>query len=628
VPSNDHGPHERRAADPETGREPYVVIKPEDSRQRPVAMPRHVARGLAESAQVSLHIEGTADAPSYRLVAEPHAYTRSFVGVVERRPAGLVARADSPFAAWDEARLPADTAAELIGKEVLTTVGADGASGVIADVLDGSGGLEDDYLRIAAEHGVSFEHPPEVMAEARALADKPLEGVFIDKPFITIDNPTSKDLDQAMCLERRADGGYDVHYAIADVAYFIREGSAIDREAQRRGETVYLPDRSLPMLPKELSEGIVSLLPNVRRRAFVVTVSLDAQGRPTGRKLQRGLIESRAKLDYSGVQRYYDGGAAPTTNSAALASLDFLRDIGTARLRLAKSRGVVPNPDTDLEIASGADGTVGFAKERRQASELYNEQISLLVNAEVGEAVAAAGLKGIYRVLDEPAPERLEAFRSRVAELGLPMNGRALDDYINSLDDADPRSLPIRALSTRLNGRAEYDVTPRGHAALKLPYYMHFTAPMRRYADFVAHRVLAALVDGSGAAPYQTPGSLDAIRAGAENAGIRAGSIARQCSRAMLACLLAPLQGATVRGAVLNVRPDGASIRLIEPLADVELRTKDLRALTGQTFILGKSAVELGSAAGRLRIGETVELTVREVDRGRRVVTLEPKLVA
>ncbi|MER7908790.1 MFS transporter [Streptomyces sp. NPDC096068] len=246
---------------------------------------------------------------------------------------------------------------------------------------------------LRTELAVPGDFPPAVLAEAEAAAKAPRLPAHdaTDLPFVTVDPPASTDLDQALHLARRADGGYRVHYAIADVAAFVAPGSALDAEAHRRVLTLYFPDGKVPLHPAVLSEGAASLLPGEVRPAVLWRIDLDAEGRRVATDVRRALVRSRAKLDYAGVQRQIDSGTAEEP-------VALLREIGRLREAIEIERGGISLDVPEQEIVEKDHG-YDLVYRAPFPSESWNAQISLLTGMAAADLMTAAGT-GILRTLD------------------------------------------------------------------------------------------------------------------------------------------------------------------------------------------------------------------------------------
>src|SRR4051812_38089336 len=236
------------------------------------------------------------------------------------------------------------------------------------------------------------------MAEADAAArGTPMPAVDrTDVPFVTIDPATSRDLDQAMHLARRAGGGFRVRYAIADVASFVRPGGPLEAETWIRGQTIYLPDGRIPLHPPVLSEGAVSLFPDVERAAVVWTIDLDADGGFVDVALERARVRSRAKLDYAGVQRLVDAGRTPDP-------IALLPELGELLAKRAADRGAVNLPLPEQEVEPDGDGWRLVLRAPLPVED-HNAQISLLTGM-AAATLMLDGRVGLLRTMPPPRPD-------------------------------------------------------------------------------------------------------------------------------------------------------------------------------------------------------------------------------
>ncbi len=567
---------------------PKVQLTPTDRSIRPFPVDASAVEGLRAGARVKLVLERTEDDQQvYAVKADESSYAASFLAhvVVENGQAFAVGNATSPVFG----RVPLPGGAALAGQAVVVDVAdpssASKRSGTVRQVLGDAGGLSARLMEAALREGVSVGHSAAAMAEVKALlADPPITGKDLTHlPFITIDNVGSKDLDQAMCIQKRADGGYDVHYAIADVAHFIKPDSALDREARRRTQTMYLADgHNIPMLPRELSEGLISLLPNEKRRAFVVTVSLDEDGEVQSRSFQRGVVESKKQMAYTQVQSFVDGGMkGDLAGQPWSENLTLLRELGAKRVAKADARGVVPSDEGGAHLGV-SDGKIVVKHEGRNQVEKWNEQISLLANEAVGAELRTRNVKALFRTHPAPPPEKVDAFRDMVGALGFPWpEAQSLADYVRSLDPAHPMTSIIHGLSSTVNVPASYQTSyAGGHSGLKLDDYVHFTAPMRRYTDVVVARILGALVEGTPV-PYQKPNdrTLGQVQHLAEEVRRREGNLAGREGTLLTAEWFADKLGQPLEATIVGVRPAGVKV-----------------ALTGSDVVLTVPAAALGGA--------------------------------
>ncbi|MGW3685375.1 RNB domain-containing ribonuclease [Streptomyces sp. NPDC005125] len=407
--------------------------------------------------------------------------------------------------------------------------------------------------------GLPADFPPEVLAEAAQVAKSlVLTGHqdATDLPFFTIDPPTSTDLDQAMHLERRPHG-FRVHYAIADVAAFVRPGGALDTEAHRRVTTLYFPDGKVPLHPTVLSEGAASLLPGQTRPALLWRIDLDTEGRAVATDVRRALVRSRAKLDYAGVQRQIDAGTAEEP-------LALLRDIGRLREEQEVARGGISLDVPEQEIVQ-RDGAYGLEYRAPLPADGWNAQISLLTGMAAAHLMTEAGT-GILRTLPV-APDGAVARLRRSAE-ALHIDWPHHVPYAQVVRSLDPKRASdaafLQECTTLLRG-AGYTVfdhgelpTPAVHAAVA-DLYTHCTAPLRRLVDrYAAELCLAAVADRES--PEWVMAALPGLPKEMAEGTRRANTVERECVDLVEAALLSDQVGEVFDAYVVDVQDQEPTI--------------------------------------------------------------------
>ncbi|MBI4816019.1 MAG: RNB domain-containing ribonuclease [Deltaproteobacteria bacterium] len=610
-----------------------VTFVPFDKSLGSFPIPPEAAEGITSHAKVSLRQTRQPDGTStYAIHPDPDSIATHFIADVVEENGQTFAIGRGLLTPHQ--RIPLKDAETLVGQAIVARV-SDGPSGPRATVerpLGDAKGPEAKFIQIAIESGAEIGFSPGVMAEVKELQRNPrITGTDLTHlPFITIDNDDSRDLDQAMCIQKRPGGGYTVNYAIADVSHFIQPGSRLDKTAARRSSTAYPPGMSLPMFPREISEGFVSLLPDGPRRAFVVSVDLDASMKIEGEpKFQRGVIQNHGKLAYNGVQKFFDDGAKSTTDNAGyVEGLRLLKTVGVGLVENSKKRGVVPSPDLESRV-SVKDGKVSLQRRGRNEVEKWNEQISLLVNSVVGRKIQSAGVQSLHRTHREPEPSRLAAFDAQAAALGMPRKpGEKMNEYAERLDPSDPKTLAIQRMLTRIHPAAKYSQEAVGHAALKLDAYDHFTAPLRRYTDIVVHRVLAALVEGTPV-PYQgrEASRLDSVINRTSFAKSRDGAISDKTLAFATEQALSERLGQPLSGVIVDTDPRGFVVALSDPSFDVRVSTSSLNRASGNgNHVLGDSGVELSGPTGTFRRGTEIQVVARKGEDGR--IEVVPSTVA
>ena len=377
--------------------------------------------------------------------------------------------------------------------------------------------LQQRLLALLAELEVPVEFPPEVLAEVDAIdlpasLTDPALADWSHLPFVTIDAKTSRDLDQALHVER-AGGDFLVRYAIADAAHFVPRSSALFEQALRRGASVYLPGFSVPMLPRALSEGLVSLNPDGPRRALAFEALIDTRGEVQRFEVHRTIIASRAKLAWEGVQELYD---APSSSALGdrefTASLLALRDAGNALIEAARRRDVASYRRNEGDLVVVDDHLEWIAAPRLDV-ERYNEQLSLLVNREGARILSesAAPVEPIYRVHPAPPEARMRALQETIAAIaavhGLGDEWRfdpareSLADYLLRLpaDGAAGRIADaIHRQAIVVNARSSFSPDRGEHHGVGAEAYARFSAPMREIVGVFVHNEMLEVLTRAG----------------------------------------------------------------------------------------------------------------------------------
>ncbi len=332
-----------------------------------------------------------------------------------------------------------------------------------------------------------------------------------DTPLVTIDGDDARDFDDAVYCER-VQGGWRLLVAIADVSHYVQPGSALDREAHARGNSVYFPDRVIPMLPEALSNGLCSLNPGVDRLCLVCELEIGTRGRVRAQRFHEAVMRSAARLTYDQVKTLViDRAPAARKRFPALVSpLDDLMALYRVLHGRRKARGAIDFETTETRIVFGPDRKIEriVPTVRHDAHRLI-EECMILANVAAAERLSAEKLPGLYRVHDRPHPDKLEALRTFLGELGLKLGGGeqpAPGDYAKLLEGAArrPDAHLIQTVLLRSLRLAVYSPENLGHFGLAHTHYAHFTSPIRRYPDLLLHRAIRhSLRQGkTGAFPY------------------------------------------------------------------------------------------------------------------------------
>lgn len=453
-----------------------------------------------------------------------------------------------------------------------------------------------DFAALRGELEVPGEFPADVQSEATAVANAPAlpDDDATDIPFVTVDPAGSRDLDQAVHIGQTGDGGYLISYAIADVAAFVRPGSALDAEAMRRSETLYFPDQRVLLHPQVLSEGAASLLPNELRPAVLWQITLDATGNPVHVDVRRARVRSRQQLDYVGLQHATDAGTAP--DAVAL-----LPKVGVLRQQLGRQRHAI---DLDLpEQIVERDAQRGWTLRFRDQLpvEQYNAEISLLTGMCAAALMLQAGF-GILRTVPPPDRRAIAALRRIAPSLGVDWPDGALPgDVLAAIDRTDPKHVAFLDHAGSLLRGSAY--TPFDGAAPAQPLhagvgapYAHVTAPLRRLVDRFGSEICLAAQANQPVPDWvrERVPQLPDVMAVADH---RAHEVDRAVLDLTEAWLLADRIGQTFQATVLDADEKAATVAIDEPA--VRARCSGSGLPIGQR--LGVRLVEADQASRTVR---------------------------
>ena len=514
---------------------------------------------------------------------------------------------------------------DLVSVDLVRSRGYGLASGKVKERL-GSLASEKAVSLIAIHaHEIPQVFSPAALREAEEAKPATPRGRedWRDVPLVTIDPPDAKDHDDAVHAEPDADpnnkGGYIVNVAIADVAFYVRGGSALDRDALTRGNSVYFPDRVVPMLPERISNDLCSLVPGEPRGALAVRMVIGNDGRKRSHTFHRILMRSAAKLNYAQAQAAIDGRPDDTTGPL----LDpILKPLYDAYAIVKKARDERDPLDLDIperKILLKPDGTVDrvIVPERLDAHKLI-EEFMILANVAAAEMLEKKTLPLIYRVHDEPTLEKVHALQEFLKTLDLPFakSGALRPALFNRVlaqvkgHDSEPL---VNEVVLRSQAQAEYSAENYGHFGLNLRRYAHFTSPIRRYADLVVHRALIrGLGLGEGALPEtETAESLSEVAAQISVTERRAMKAERETADRLIAHFLADRIGATFQGRISGVTRAGLFVKLSDTGADGLI---PIRTLGSEYFNYDETRHALvGSRSGAMhRLGDVVDVRLVE----------------
>ncbi len=516
----------------------------------------------------------------------------------------------------------------------------------VGRVLGEPGLLRTEVARSVASGGIEEEFPAEVLREAAAVPAS-VEGSDLSErldlraiPFVTIDPQTARDFDDAVAVEEGPRGTSRVWVAVADVSDYVPEGSALDEEARRRGCSVYLPDRAIPMLPPELSSRICSLVPGEDRLAMVVRFDLDGKGAIVDEECAAALIHSHGRLDYEGVAAVLEGDLRGK-RAAYREHLPLLEDLrrvaGLLRTRrLARGSLDLDLPEAEVILDEDDPNRVrGIVETRgdRPLKRAYNliEELMVAANEVVGRAFERAGVETLWRIHARPEGDALTRLALAVGAYGVKVSPSSIESplgmnkLLKRLQE-HRAARPLSYLVLRTLKQASYSVTNVGHFGLAATTYLHFTSPIRRYPDLHVHRLLKHLLRrGSGhagrALPLRQTGhaQLSAIARESSAAERRAIEVEREVRGIYAASLMRERIGDEEWGTLISALSYGFFVSLDEPFVEGLVRLERLgdwiELLPEQHRLVGKRSGQIFSLGDRVRvrvIGTSV--TRRQID--------------
>jgi ribonuclease R len=381
--------------------------------------------------------------------------------------------------------------------------------GYITDILGKPGENNTEMHAILTEFGLPYKFDSKVENAAAKISEKiDREEIAKRRDFrktttFTIDPADAKDFDDALSIKEIKPNIWEVGIHIADVTHYVRPGSVVDKEAYERATSVYLADRTIPMLPEKLSNKLCSLRPHEEKLCFSAVFNIDQKGRILDKWFGRTIIKSDFRFDYETAQEIIETGKGPLKNEILT-----LQNLATQLREERFRKGAISFERPEMKVIVDKEGKpIDIVQKTTKESNWLIEEFMLLANKEVAISIGAktAAKKAktfVYRVHEEPNIDKIEAFRSFIAHLGYKMkptdNARELSGEINNLlatAKGKPEEGAIEIMALRSMARAHYSTDNAGHYGLAFDYYTHFTSPIRRYPDMMVHRMLAHYLD-------------------------------------------------------------------------------------------------------------------------------------
>ncbi|MDE3137758.1 MAG: VacB/RNase II family 3'-5' exoribonuclease [Acidobacteriota bacterium] len=544
------------------------------------------------------------------------------------------------------------------------------AAGRVIEVLGKPGETGVDIEIIIRKHHLPHVFPEEVMAEAREtpqmVPPDAIEGRedFRSLPIVTIDGETARDFDDAVYVDRLPGGGFELQVHIADVAHYVHRAEPLDREARLRGTSVYFPDRAIPMLPHELSNGICSLNPHEDRLVMSVIMQLDASGEVTASRFTPGVIRSAERMTYTNVNLVLEGDPEMSARYAVLAGrFHLMKELALVLYARRQKRGAI---DFDLPEPVVLFDELGhmltIARSERNIAHRLIEEFMLLANEQVATYLERRGLLSLHRIHEKPDPKKVIEFEELARAFGYSLGlGAVLEQPLRvrhghlaaqarpgyrggrrprPMAVSVPQEIPIRPshyqrLVEKISGQPEerilsylmlrslkqarYAAEPVGHFALGLDLYTHFTSPIRRYPDLIVHRILKWAIENPAetelAGPYHNP-ELEELSTETSEAERRAVDAEREIIDWKTAQYMEQHLGEEYEALIISVLKFGFFVELMEVFVEGLVPIDRLEETLGERFFHREvdHAIVGQRRKLRFRLGDRVRVRAERID--------------
>jgi len=508
------------------------------------------------------------------------------------------------------------------------------AQGRIVEVLGFIGEPGVDIEVVIRKFHIPHHFPPEILRFAESVPTEvhPEELAkrvdLRERNIVTIDGETAKDFDDAVEVRILENGNYLLGVHIADVSYYVTEGSALDEEAYERGTSVYFPGKAVPMLPENLSNGICSLNPRVERLTFSVDMEIDPRGRFLERKVYKSVIRTKERMTYTDVNAILTARTPELEERYGYLLPEFERMHALFEI-LRKRREGRGSIDFDLPEANVVLGEMGeiadILPSSRNVAHRLIEEFMLAANEAVAQELVFAGQPGIFRVHQQPDPQKLEDLREILKEFKLALRGdveemkpaelqRILTSVAGTPEERFLTNFVLRSMK-----RAFYSESDTGHFALALQHYCHFTSPIRRYPDLIVHRMLTQLLESGpmyGDRRVQVDAKMPGVALQSSERERRAEEAEREVLEWKKVIFMRDKVGVAFNGIVTGVAPFGLFVDLEEVFVTGMV---PVATIGGDFWIFKERAHRLiGQASAReLRLGDRVKIEVKSIDEDR-----------
>ncbi|RLQ85115.1 ribonuclease R [Planomicrobium sp. Y74] len=524
-----------------------------------------------------------------------------------------------------------DTLGAIDGHKVVVEItgwpeGRKSATGMVKQILGHKNDPGVDILSIIHKYGIETEFPPAVLDEANAVPDE-IDPEDLndrrdlrDEQIVTIDGADAKDLDDAVQVLKLDDGTYKLGVHIADVSHYVTEGSEIDREAYDRATSIYLTDRVIPMIPHRLSNGICSLNPQVDRLTLSCEMIFNDQGEVISHEIFQSVIRTSARMTYTDVYEILeqDNQELKEKYSELVPMFELMKELASILRDKRMRRGAIDFDFKESKVLVDEDGNpIDVVVRERTVAERLIEEFMLAANETVAEHFHHMEVPSLYRIHEDPKPEKLQRFFEFVTNFGIVVKGtgndihpRALQEIVESIEGT-PEEPVISTMLLRSMQQAKYSAESLGHFGLSTEFYTHFTSPIRRYPDLVIHRLIRTYLiekDLSKSTLMHWEANMDDIATHTSERERRAVEAERDTDALKKTQFMVDKIGEEFTGIISSVTNFGLFVELpntIEGLVHVSNMTDDFYRFDDRQMMM------IGERSNRqFRIGDEVEIKV------------------
>lgn len=524
-----------------------------------------------------------------------------------------------------------DTLGAVDGHKVVVEItswpeGRLSATGMVTQILGHKNDPGVDILSIIHKHGIETEFPPDVLEQANNVPEEidpaDLNGRrdLRDQQIVTIDGADAKDLDDAVQVIKLEDGTYKLGVHIADVSHYVTEGSPIDREAYDRATSIYLTDRVIPMIPHRLSNGICSLNPQVDRLTLSCEMIFNDMGEVLSHDIFQSVINTSARMTYTDVYEILetDNKELKEKYSELVPMFELMKELAGILNQRRMRRGAIDFDFKESKVIVDEEGyPIDVVVRERTVSERLIEEFMLAANETVAEHFHHMEVPSLYRIHEDPKPEKLQRFFEFITNFGIVVKGKgtqvepsALQEIINSIKDT-PEEAVVSTMMLRSMQQAKYSAESVGHFGLASEYYTHFTSPIRRYPDLIIHRLIRTYLinkDLSKATLMHWDANMDEIAEHTSERERRAVDAERDTDALKKSQYMADKIGEEFEGIISSVTNFGLFIELpntIEGLVHVSNMTDDFYRFDDRQMMM------IGERTNRqFRIGDDIQIKV------------------